>query len=60
MEACPFREGSKRCIWWLTGCTHPEPLPGIISPEDWKHINVACSHCNGCLPRKELVHEEKH
>lgn len=21
---CPFREGSKGCIWWITGCMHKE------------------------------------
>ncbi len=26
---CPFREGSKGCSWWVTGCMHPAVAPEV-------------------------------
>ena len=26
---CPYREGKKVCIWWVTGCLNKETPPEI-------------------------------
>jgi hypothetical protein len=58
MESCRFREGSKKCTWWLSGCVHPLPLPTQMSAEDWGRTCRACALAYGNLPRRECVDEE--
>ncbi|MDD4986596.1 MAG: hypothetical protein PHQ43_12615 [Dehalococcoidales bacterium] len=51
---CPFREGKIQCIYWVTGCLHPDPLP-IMAPETFAEIKRAC---DGKLQRGAACEKE--
>jgi len=42
---CSKREGIRQCIWWVSGCLHPN-----VPPE----VKRACSETYGKLPRMDM------
>jgi hypothetical protein len=53
---CPFREGKIQCIYWVTGCLHPDPLPQLMAPEVFAEVKRAC---DGKLQRGAAYEEAK-